>query len=128
MSVRKRNRTKWNAGRKTVPPEILMPYFQAKQIPDCGTAEQPTQPMGTNNLQSTFLRFPNKIEALIVTTPRLPRQKLHEHQFAKLLTSSSRITKRRHRVTNASAMEQKIDVAVASRQQFHAMGETNASQ
>ena len=44
-----------------------MPYFQAKQIPDCGTAEQPTQPMETNNLQSTFLRFPNKIEALVVT-------------------------------------------------------------
>ena len=60
--------------------EILIPYSQAKQIPDCGTAEQPTQPMETNNLKSTFLRFPTKIEALVVTdatpaqtkTPRTP--------------------------------------------------------
>ena len=66
--------------RKTITREILMPYFQAKQIPDCGTAEQPIQPVETNNLQSTFLRFPTKIEALVVAdatpsqtkTPRTP--------------------------------------------------------
>ena len=62
-----------------------MPYFQAKQIPDCGTAEQPIQPMETNNLKSTFLRFPNKIEALVVADATPSQTKLHEHQFAKLL-------------------------------------------
>ena len=128
MSVRKRNRTKWNARRKTITREILMPYSQAKQIPNCGTAEQPTQPMGTNNLQSTFGAAPTKSKHWLSPTPRLRRQKLHEYQFAKLRASLWRITKRRHCVTNAPAMDQKIELAVASRQQFHAMGDTIASQ
>ena len=66
-----------------------MQYFQAKQIPDCGTAEQPIQPMETNNLKSTFFRLSNKIEALVVADATPSQTKLHEHQFAKLLASLS---------------------------------------